>query len=261
VSTTGPATSAIATAAAVNDATATTGVTAVATPAVFTVPSAGGLFDDIALGAGDFVLNGVSVVVNLATGNAAANRDAFVAAVNALGSQTGVVAAAGAGLGLTLTAADGRNIAVQTAGGAGPGSVAAEILGLAGPLTSPTVVARGGVRLSAGELFTTTEFNATGQITGEGRAGGVGGALADLAGVQDRLLAPQALVGARMSWLDVLEERGAAESVDLAATVSRLEDLDIPRAITEFEQMKLSYEAALASSASLLRLSLLDFLR
>jgi flagellin-like hook-associated protein FlgL len=261
VSTTAPATSAIATAAAINDATAITGVTAVATPAVFTVPSAAGLFDDIALAAGDLVLNGVDVVVNLTTGNAAANRDTFVAAVNALSGQTGVIAAAGAGLGMTLTASDGRNIAVQTAAGSGPGSVAGEILGFAAPPTSATVVARGSVRLSAGELFTTTEFNTTGQVSGEGRAGGIGGALADLADVQDRLLEPQALVGARLSWLDLLEERGAAESVDLAATLSRLEDLDVPRAVQEFEQTKLAYEAALASSASLLRLSLLDFLR
>jgi flagellar hook-associated protein 3 FlgL len=261
VSTTAPSTSAIATAAAINDARPATGVSATATAAVFTVPSAAGLFDDLTLGAGDFVLNGVSVVVNLATGIPAANRDTFVAAVNALAAQTGVVAAAGPGLGLTLTAADGRNIAVQTAAGSGPGSVAGEILGFASAPTSPAVVARGGVRLSATELFTTTEFNATDQVTGDGRAGGVGGAIADLSDVQDRLLAPQAVVGARMGWLDLLEERGAAESVDLAATQSRLEDLDIPRAVQEFEQTRLAYEAALASSASLLRLSLLDFLR
>jgi flagellin-like hook-associated protein FlgL len=263
VSTAGNATSAIALAAAINAATAATGVAAVATAATFVVPGSAELFDDITLGPGDLVINGQSVQVTLAAGagNNALNRDTFIAAVNALAATTGVVAAAGPGSGITFTAADGRNIAIRTAAGSGDGSVADEILGFAGPLAADTVVARGGVQLSAAGVFTTTEANAADEIAGEGRASGVGVALEDLGGALERMLGPQTLVGARLNWIGLVEERLGGESVSLAGARSRLEDLDVPAAVQEYEQMKLFYEAALASSAGLIRTSLLDFLR
>lgn len=91
--------------------------------------------------------------------------------------------------------------------------------------------------------------------------GGIGATLDDLAAVLDRILVPQTLVGARLGWIALLEDRLGAESVTQAAALSRVEDLDVVRAIQEFQQMKTFYESALASGASVLRLSLLDFLR
>lgn len=261
VSAVGNSTSAIATAAAINAVQATTGVTATATPATFTVADDPSRFGDVTLAAGNFVINGQSILVNLTSGNPAANHDAFIAAVNAVSTLTGVVATPGTGLGYTLTAQDGRNISISTAVGSGDGSVADEILGFGGALATATVVARGGVALTASEPFTTTEFNATDQITGDGRSTGVGATLADLSDALDRLAGPQALVGGRLSWLDVIEERLGGESIALATTLSRIEDLDVPKAVQELEQTRIAYEAALSSGASLLRLSLVDFLR
>jgi flagellar hook-associated protein 3 len=261
VSVVGNSTSAIATAAAINSVATTTGVRATATAAAFSVADAPGRFGDITLGAGDLVINGQSIVVSLNAGNPTANRDAFVAAVNAASALTGVVATADSGVGYTLTAADGRNISIATAAGTGNGSVADEILGFGTALATETVVARGGVRLTASEPFTTTEFNTTDQIGGDGRSGGVGAALDDLAGALDRIAGPQAKVGGRLSWLDMIEERLGGESIALASTLSRIEDLDVPKAVQELQQTQISYQAALQSGANLLNLSLLDFLR
>jgi flagellar hook-associated protein 3 FlgL len=93
-------------------------------------------------------------------------------------------------------------------------------------------------------------------------AGGNGGpALDELNGALDRLAEPQAQLGGRMQWLGVMEDRLGVESIALAETISRIEDLDMPKAVQEFQHAKIAYEAALASGASLLELSLLNFLR
>jgi flagellar hook-associated protein 3 FlgL len=93
-------------------------------------------------------------------------------------------------------------------------------------------------------------------------AGGDGGtALDEISGAIDRLAEPIGQVGGRLNWLGVIEERLAAESVTLAASLSRIEDLDMPKAVQEFEHAKIAYEAALASGANLLQMSLLQFLR
>jgi flagellar hook-associated protein 3 FlgL len=68
-------------------------------------------------------------------------------------------------------------------------------------------------------------------------------------------------VGTRLDWLGLVDDRLAAEAVGLAATLSRVEDLDVPGAIGELQKMQLAYEAALASGARLIEQSLLDFLR
>jgi flagellar hook-associated protein 3 FlgL len=255
-------TSALATAAAINAATGTTGVSATATAATFTVADSAELFDDINLGPGALVINGQPVVVNLNAGNQAANRASFLAAVNALSGTTGVTAAAGPGLGYTLTAADGRNISLQTAAGTGDGSVADEIFQFTSAVPVQSVVARGAVKLTAAGGFTTTEANAPAdQIGGDGVAAGISAALDQLDAVLDRAVLPQTLAGARLGWLDTLEDRLSTASVSTAGTLSRVEDLDVPKAIQEFQQMQLAYQAALASGANVVKLSLLDFLK
>ena len=68
------------------------------------------LTEDLAQTAGTATINGVTVT--LLAGSSTANRDANVAAINALTGQTGVTAASGAGNTLTLSNGDGTNIVV-----------------------------------------------------------------------------------------------------------------------------------------------------
>jgi flagellin len=109
--------SAIAIAAAINKKTGMTGVTATAEPNVIHGSSfSAGVVTNVNL-------NGVDIAMNL---GADSKRDDVLTALNAYQGQTGVTASAW-GDGITLTAADGRNITLDVAGAGG-----ADALGLKG---------------------------------------------------------------------------------------------------------------------------------
>lgn len=116
--------SGIAIAASINRATGSTGVTA----AVNATSVVGGAATPGTAGkTGSLTLNGIAVTLSVQA-NADANRASAVSQINSVSGQTGVIAEDN-GSGLTLTAADGRNIvmAFDTNGGA-----AAENFGLGG---------------------------------------------------------------------------------------------------------------------------------
>jgi flagellar hook-associated protein 3 FlgL len=92
-------------------------------------------------------------------------------------------------------------------------------------------------------------------------AAGLQAALGEIDGVLDRPVAVSTLVGSRLGWLDLVDERLGGETVALAARVSRLEDLDVAKAVLEFQQQQTLHEAALAAAGRLLPLSLVNFLR
>lgn len=261
----GPATSAIATAAAVNAVAGATGVTATATAARITVD--GRFTADVVIDGmpgQTLVVNGVPIAATLGGGSPTARRDALVAALNAVSGATGVLASAVGADDFVLEAPDGRNISVRTDGVTGAGTVNDEIFGFATGLTAEAVVARGGLRLTAvdGALVTAAAPGAAfaDQVGGEGTASGVRAELDALTAVLDRATLAATAVGVRLGWLDLLDERLATEGVGLAASLSRIEDLDVARAVAELQRAQSAYEAALASGASLVQLSLLDFL-
>lgn len=261
VSAVGNATSAIATAVKINAATATTGVTATVTQAQITYT--GTFANDITLDgtAGKkLVVNGTSVTGAVAGASAAARRDALVAAINA--QVTGVVAAASGTSGFTLTAADGRNISVQTDATVTSTSANANYLGYTTGLTSEVVVARGGIALTAARDFTSTAAQTpSGQIGGTGVAASVQRALDELTTVMDRATVPATTAGTRLGWLDLIEERLRDEALIQAGNLARIEDLDFVKAVEDLKQFQIVYEAGLASSARLLQQSLLNFLK
>lgn len=112
LSTSFPAGSAIAKAAAINDTTEFHGVTAKPLPTVFTSPNpiTGGTLDNI-----NFItINGQTITgIDVAPSDA---TDTLVRAINEVFPQTGVSASLDARGHLQLTAEDGRNIEVTTAG-------------------------------------------------------------------------------------------------------------------------------------------------
>ncbi|MGD9503971.1 MAG: flagellin [Syntrophobacteraceae bacterium] len=103
------AASAIAKAAAINASSDETGVTATADENVLE-----GAYMSGAAGSGTLTINGVAISVTT-TDDASASRTSVVEAINAVSGQTGVVAedTGSDATGVTLTAADGRNITVQ----------------------------------------------------------------------------------------------------------------------------------------------------
>ena len=109
--------SAIAIAAAINKKTEMTGVTATAEPNV--VRGSGFTAGEVT----NINLNGVNIATSLDENS---KRDDVLAAINAYQGQTGVTASAW-GEGITLTAADGRNITLDVEGAGG-----ADALGLTG---------------------------------------------------------------------------------------------------------------------------------
>lgn len=262
VSAVGKSASAIATATAINASTATTGVTATATQSQIAY-TAGTFANDITLDgtAGKkLVINGTSVTGGVSGASAAARRDALVALINA--QVTGVVAAPSGTSGFTLTAADGRNISIQTDSTVTATSANANFFGYTTGLTSEVVVARGGVTLTAARDFTTTAAQTpSGQIGGTGAAASVGRALDELTAALDRATVPATTTGTRLGWLDLIDGRLKDEAVNQAGNLSRVEDLDFAKAIGDLQQLQMFYEAGLASSARLLQQSLLNFLK
>jgi len=171
LSTTGKTTSAIAVAAAINSSTAATGVHAAATESL--VAYTGGAFGaNVTLDgtAGrTLVINGASIL-GAVTGTATQRRDALVTLINGQTTATGVVATA-SGTGFTLSASDGRNIAIQTDATVGAATANTNFFGFATGLAAATVVARGGVALTANGTITSTVVPAdAATIGGEGTA-------------------------------------------------------------------------------------------
>jgi len=99
-------------AAAINGVTSQTGVTAQATT---TRTSDNVLLRNQALKSGDFVINGVDIGATAGSNNLATQGANLAAAINSVTNQSGVTAVANQATGaLTLTAADGRNIAITS---------------------------------------------------------------------------------------------------------------------------------------------------
>lgn len=268
ISFSGNASSAFAAAAEINLLTLTTGVAATVTKAQITY-SAGSFANDITLDgtAGKtLVINGTSIVGAVSGTTSAERRDALVALIN--GAGTGVVASAvPGGDAFALTAADGRNISIETDATVTPTSVNANFFGFATGLTgsgaATAVVARGGVQLTASAPVSVTPASGStlnSQMSGQGTTG-LQTALDEVGSVLDRVIGPSTVVGTRLSWLSLLDERLGNESMGLASDLSRIEDLDVAKAATDLQQLQIFYQGALASGAKLIQLSLLDFLR
>jgi flagellar hook-associated protein 3 FlgL len=98
------------------------------------------------------------------------------------------------------------------------------------------------------------------QMSGQGTTG-IQAALDALGGTLDRVVVPQTLVGTRLAWVALLNDRLQTDSLGVTTEISHIEDLDIAKAATFLQQLQTTYEGSLASAARLAQVSLLDFLR
>jgi len=111
--------SAAAKSVAINSKTNETGVTATATNSVVgSAPAAG-----LGISTGALSINGISIGAIASDGNAVTQGRSAASAINSVTAQTGVSAIADASTGaLTLTASDGRNIALTSSAGTAQGA-------------------------------------------------------------------------------------------------------------------------------------------
>ncbi len=68
-------------------------------------------------------------------------------------------------------------------------------------------------------------------------------------------------VGARVNRLTQLQNYADSRVIDLNSQVSSVEDIDLPKTITELTLQQTAYQAALAATAKVVQPSLVDFLR
>ncbi|WP_020654799.1 flagellar hook-associated protein FlgL [Massilia niastensis] len=85
-------------------------------------------------------------------------------------------------------------------------------------------------------------------------------ALDNLKSAHDNVLTVQASVGAHMKELDYLDSAGDDLDIHYASTLSDLQDLDAVKAVSEFEQQKLTLQAAQLSFKTMSGLSLFNYI-
>lgn len=170
---TGNATSAIAVAKVINEATPNTGVTATASQAQATVVGTFVTAVTLDTSTQQLKINGQGVTGAVGTGTTGVNN--LVSLINS--QVSGVVAASAGASSFTLTATDGRNVSVQALGTSTTGSVSLDILAenAVGYLSTERVIARGGVTLNSSAGFTTTpavaaQYGGTGTATASATA-------------------------------------------------------------------------------------------
>ena len=202
--------SGIAIAAAINESTNATGVSAKANATVAKGTSAA--TDGTQSNSGTLYLNGASISLTVQSG-ADANRTFLVNQVNSVAGQTGVTAEDN-GSSVTLTAADGRNIvlALDTNGGA----VSAANFGLAGAGISETDFTDGGAtgitraNADAKTTYSTVTLSSAGEINLSGGTNG-NSALASLGLSQGSF--GGGIAGQYLNEVDISTQEGANKAL------------------------------------------------
>ena len=255
------AASAIATAAAINKSSETTGVTATANANVIV-----GTAFTAAANAAMFV-NGVDVGASLATDT----RETLAVKINAFSGQTGVVATDN-GTGLTYTAADGRNISLATTDGLAAGmGVTATNLATTATTAALASTTYGSITLSSDSGFTVdratnekASLNALGFSAGSYGAGESGGQIANVSlateagsisaissidAALSTVSTAQGKLGAVENRLDYTINNLSSMVANASASRSRIQDADYAKETTELARTQIIAQAGTAMLA------------
>ena len=241
--------SAIAKAAAINEVSADTGVTATATQAQYvntgTAITAGAGTNGID-NAGELVINGVDVFN--ATGGAAINFTANDAgselrnAINSLTSQTGVVASVNAANELVLTAADGRNIDITVTANNSGAATGVTYGGL--ELRGENSYAVGGANagfIGAGNGTATATNLSTLSLSSQTNANTAIQTLDDAIG---QLNNRQSDIGALLNRMDFAVSNLSAAAENVASARSRIRDADFAAETAAFSRNQILQQAS-----------------
>jgi flagellar hook-associated protein 3 FlgL len=85
--------------------------------------------------------------------------------------------------------------------------------------------------------------------------------LAQVDTAQKRIQAGLSGVGSRYNQVSEMQQAAQNRVLDLRAQLSNVEDIDLPKTITELALQQTAYQAALAATAKVIQPSLVDFLR
>ena len=258
------AASGIAIAAAINAKSALTGVTANAEPNVIV-----GTAFAVEAAAKSLFINGVTIAMSISDASTISNT---VTAINNFTGQTGVVASDN-GRGLTLTAADGRNISIATTSetASAYGLLAASRSSAADAAAATAVTTYSKVSLSSDKSFVLaggSEGNANFAKLGfkTGTVGGKenGAKVADLdvstiSGAQTAITAldaalktvslGQAKLGAYQNRLDAVVSNLTVANLNMSASRSRIQDTDYATESTNLAKSQIISQAATAMLA------------
>jgi flagellin len=279
VSYAGDEASGIAIAAAINAVSGTSGVTATVgetTLAAGTMTEAGFA---TALDAGDVLINGVDIGGIAEAGSFAERGSQMAAAINAVSDQTGVTAEFSTDDGgVTLTAADGRNITVTFAdstvledttginGTAGTGDVDDEdqVAGVLTTRSSVTLTSAGSDGITIGDIDgvsaaaagLTVGYTATTSTAGAGvssidlsTASGSQDALTTLDSAINTVTDIRAAMGAYQNRLTASISNLETTSMNLSASRSRILDTDYAKETTNLAKSQIIQQAATAMLA------------
>ncbi|WP_255780770.1 flagellar hook-associated protein FlgL [Dactylosporangium sp. AC04546] len=156
-------------------------------------------------------------------------------------------------------------------GGTTPGPVAYDASGVyqgdQGQMNR-TISASATVRVDTGgdEVFgsgTNTVFAILGRISNDLRTdpSALSADLADIDTAQKRVQSALSGVGSRYNQISQMQQTAENRVLDLRAQLSDVEDIDLPKTITELSLQQTAYQAALAATAKVIQPSLVDFLR
>ena len=211
-----------------------------------------------AAGTAVITVNGLAINVDNAVGNATTNRANTVAALNAQSSVTGVVAT-DTGSGVSLAAADGRNVTVAFGAGTATAATIADF-GLAAAATTGATLnisysAPSGVTGSvvfAGAFANTTAVAATGTSIAAVDITSVTGANAALSAIDAALgsvNSNRAALGAIQNRFSSTIENLQTNSENLAASRSRIQDADFAMETANLARAQVLQQASTAMIA------------
>lgn len=106
-------------------------------------------------------------------------------------------------------------------------------------------------------------FNLLGKIADDLRhnPAGLQTDLSEVDTAQKRIQAGLSGVGSRYNQVSEMQQTAQNRVLDLRAQLSDVEDIDLPKTITELALQQTAYQAALAATAKVIQPSLVDFLR
>jgi flagellin len=248
-------------AAAIN-AAGITGLQATAAP---TVSAAGSYSATAGFAAGttasSITLNGINISLGILTGNSATDINTTLQAITANSAATGVTAAINGGGGLTLTAADGRNISISFTGGTGTTAGLGD-LGLSGVAattyghynityngTSAITVAGSASAGVKGLADGTTNASATGTAVSAIDISTVAGANAAIVSIDNALTS----VNTSRAFLGSIQNRFESTVANLSSTVenltasrSRIQDADYAAETANLTKSMIVQQAGIA---------------
>jgi len=205
----------------------------------------------------DLVINGVAVAQVTTTGVEATDTAAMKTAINAVSGSTGVVATGDDTAGLTLTAADGRNITVADTYSAGDGTQVG--LAAAGTTTTGTItltsssssITAGGTVAILGSP-TTTALSSSGTAISSidiSTASGATTALTSVDAALSTISSTRSTLGSYQSRFESVVANAQTSAENLSASRSRIMDADFAQETAQLTKSQILQQSGIAMLA------------